>query len=220
MREVDLLDAIAKRKIYSSDKELAEYLGVTTGRISQMRKNGKPLTTRQMVTYLDLARDEGFIMALEDPIKPVVEMFPIEPTASKQDKKMEPIPTGVNNPRNKEIRQHLEGAKGIYVFFDSSGKAIYAGKTERQNLWKEMVGAYNRKRADQQAFLVPHPSTDVAFSIEMEKKRQPKKRPVYLHSNAAYFSAYEVSLSLIPTLEALLVRVFCNTLSNKKMERF
>ncbi|HEX5339104.1 MAG TPA: hypothetical protein VFW53_11765, partial [Gallionella sp.] len=116
--------------------------------------------------------------------------------------------------------QYLESAKGIYVFFDSIGNAIYVGKTERQNIWKEMTSAFNRERSNHQTFVVAHPTTGTSFSPAWESPKQPKKRVAYLYNTASYFSAYEVVPGLTPKLEALLVRVFCNSLSNKKMEKF
>ena len=82
---------------------------------------------------------------MELPIAPVVEMYPIEAVLSKQERKWEPLPTGRSNTRNREIRKHLEAAAGIYALFDSLGCPIYVGKTEKQNLWKEMTNAFNRE---------------------------------------------------------------------------
>ncbi|MGC9129250.1 MAG: hypothetical protein ACP5GA_11060, partial [Acidithiobacillus sp.] len=94
------------------------------------------------------------------------------------------------------------------------------GKTESQNIWKEMTNAFNRERSNHQVFLVNHPSTGESFLPAHENLLQPKKQTVRLYQTAVFFSAYEISQPLIPKLEALLVRAFCNTLSNKKMEKF
>ena len=69
------------------------------------------------------------------------------------------------------------------------------------------------------SFIVPHPTTGASFEPAREKIRQPAKRVVFLHDTASFFSAYRVESGLISKLEALLVRVFCNTLTNKKMEK-
>ena len=106
------------------------------------------------------------------------------------------------------------------MLYDSQGCAIYAGKTETQGIWKEMTSAFNRERSNHQAFFVSHPTTGKTFFTASERPKQPKKRVVHLHDTAHFFSAYKVVPELISKLEALVVRAFCNSLSNKKMERF
>lgn len=215
-----LFDELKKRNGFSSDSDVANLLGLTPPRISQMRSGKHNLTARQIASYLQKAQTLGQKNAFVEPIKPIVEMYPIEAVLSKQDAKWEPLPTTKTHTRNRAIRSHLEGAKGIYVFFDSLGCAIYVGKTERQNIWKEMTSAFNRERTDHQTFVVAHPTTGTSFSPAWTQPRQPQKRIAYLYNTASFFSAYDVVGGLIPTLETLLVRVFCNSLSNKKMEKF
>ena len=56
------------------------------------------------------------------------------------------------------VKQALQSSYGIYIFYDSRGRALYAGKAQEQSLWKEMNSAYNRDRGDlQQIRLVYHP---------------------------------------------------------------
>jgi len=105
-------------------------------------------------------------------------------------------------------------------FYDTRGKALYAGQTKKQNLWKEMNLAFNRDRSAQVMTLVKHPTNDVPFKAANEKVRQPKDVNLRLHDLAAYFSAYEVTDAMVDDLEALLVRVFPNDLLNFKMEKF
>jgi hypothetical protein len=222
MHPSELFDELIKRHDLKSDSDVARLLGLTPPRISQMRTRSVNLSARQVASYIEKAHLHGKKEALESPILPVVEMYPIESTLSKQEKKWEPLPTSKSNQRNQAIREHLEhkDAKGIYIFYDSIGCAIYVGKTERQNLWKEMVSAFNRERSNHQTFIVDHPTTGASFSPAWEKPRQPVKRIAYLYNTAAYFSAYITTPELIPQLEALLVRSFANSISNKKMEKF
>jgi transcriptional regulator with XRE-family HTH domain len=215
-----LFDELRKRNGFSSDSEVAKLLGLTSARVSQMRTGKHILTARQLASYLEKSHELGYKEAFVQPISPIVEMYPIQAVLSKQDAKWEPLPTTKSHPRNQSIRKHLEESKGIYVFFDSLGCAIYVGKTEKQNIWKEMTNAFNRERSNHQTFVVAHPTTGTTFSPAWEKPRQPQKRVAYLYNTATYFSAYDVAAGLTPTLEALLVRVFCNSLSNKKMEKF
>ena len=220
MRPSELFDKLMQRHKFKSDTQVAGLLGLTPPRISQMRERKSNLSALQIASYIDKAHALGYEQALLAPIVPVVEMHPVDAVLSRQEAKWEPLPTGKAHPRNRAIREKLEHAAGLYILFDSLGCAIYAGKTERQNIWKEMTSAFNRERSNHQTFIVPHPTNGTAFSLDAEKRRQPKKRIAYLYNTASFFSAYEVIPELIPTLEALLVRVFCNTLSNKKMEKF
>jgi len=132
---------------------------------------------------------------------------------------MMPSGDGAGKHRN-ELRAELEAAKGLYIFYDTRGKALYAGQTKRQNLWKEMNLAFNRDRSAQVMTLVRHPTNDVAFKPAHEKVRQPTDVNLKLHDLAAYFSAFAVTDSMIDDLEALLVRAFPNDLLNFKMEKF
>jgi DNA-binding transcriptional regulator YdaS (Cro superfamily) len=215
-----LFDAIRKRYKLDSDSKLAMFLGVTSARISQMRSRPHKLSARQIVTYIDRAKKSGEAAALAEPIRAIVEMYPIDHTSSRQGAAVEMLPTGDGHPRNRAIRKCLEETKGVYIFFDSQGQAIYVGKNESGNLWSEMTSAFNRKISNNTAFFVDHPSTGKAFSPAWKKPRQPRRRIIHLRVSAMYFSAYEVSKPLVGGLEALLVRSFCNTLANKKMEKF
>ncbi len=220
MHPSELFAELAKRNNLRSDADLARLIGLTPARISQMRGAKRNLSPRQVASYLHKAEDRGRRVALENPIRPIVEMYPIEGVASKRDAKWELIPTGKKFPRNQALRGYLEKAQGIYLLYDSQGAAIYAGKTEKQGIWKEITNAYNRERSNHQALFVDHPMNGSKFSPAWEQPRQPKKRVVYLYDTAHYFSAYEVVPELIKTIEALVVRAFCNSLSNKKMEKF
>jgi hypothetical protein len=220
MHPAELFDELKQRNDLRSDSALARLIGLTPARISQMRSRKHDLTVRQLAGYIRNAEERGRRLAFSDPIRPIVEMYPIEAILSKQEAKWEPLPTGKKNPRNQALRECLEAAQGLYMLYDSQGCAIYAGKTERLGIWKEMTNAFNRERSNHQAFLVHHPTTGSSFSPAWKSPRQPQKRIVYLHDTAHYFSAYEVVPALIPNLEALVIRAFCNSLSNKKMEKF
>jgi hypothetical protein len=114
----------------------------------------------------------------------------------------------------------LNAKSGLYVFYDSRGRALYAGQTKKQNIWKEMNLAFNRNRSAQVMTLVRHPERDVEFKSADLKVRQPTDTNLKLYDLAAYFSAYEVIPEMVDDLEALLVRAFPNDLLNLKMEKF
>lgn len=220
MQPAELFDEIKNRNDLLSDSALARLIGLTPTRISQLRTLNVNLTARQLAGYIRKAEERGRRLAYSEPIRPIVEMYPVEAVLSKQEEKWEPLPTGKMNSRNQALREHLEGAQGLYMFYDSGGCLIYAGKTERLGIWKEMTSAFNRERSNHKASLVAHPTTGSTFTPAWKLPRQPQKRTVYLHDTAHYFSAYEVVTELIPNLEALVIRAFCNSLSNKRMEKF
>lgn len=226
MKGSDILDDIKKRHNIKNDASLAKHLGLSSGRMSQLR-SANELTSKQVLTLLAKAESaarkaESAAMKaiMENSILPIIEYYPIKRAPSKQDAKWDVLPTGANHGRNSEIRRVLEAATGIYVLYDSQGVALYVGKTEKQNIWKEMKDAFNRERSNHQAYFVQHPSKGNDFEPAHEKLRQPVKKIVYLCDTAHYFSAYKISKPLVSKIEALLVRAFCNSLSNKKMEKF
>jgi hypothetical protein len=128
---------------------------------------------------------------------------------------------GGTHPYLAGLRKELENHKGVYIFFDSRGQAIYTGKARRQKLWKEMNLAFNRERGEVQKIKrVNHPTRKQTYRTSDEKARQITHYVVPLHELASYFSAYEIADGLINEVEAMLVRSFANDLLNKKMERF
>jgi hypothetical protein len=123
-----------------------------------------------------------------------------------------------NNNYYEEIRRVLLDSRGIYIFYDSMGRAIYVGKTEKQTLWQEAIGAFNRPRDEHQTmFLVNHPHNNVKKII---RNRQIVRTPFILFHVARYFSAYKVAEEQISSMEAFLIRAFANNLLNKKIEKF
>jgi predicted transcriptional regulator len=214
----DFIDGLKKDKS-AKDKDIAELFGCTPARVSQL--SNEELKVNNLVRYflsaIKKTRENSLEHAFDNPIRSVVEMYPIKAVLSKQNKKWEILQTD-KHPKNQAIRKHLENVTGLYIFFDSQLCPIYVGKTEKQSIWKEMNDAFNRRRQNYQVFRVDHHDTN--FSPAHEKIIQPKLEVVYLYETASYFSAYDITPKLIPRLEALLIRVFCNILSNKKNEKF
>lgn len=129
--------------------------------------------------------------------------------------------SGQKHPYLTGLKEELDSKNGVYVFFDSRGQAIYAGKAQKQSLWTEMKQAFNRERGGLQKIKrVIHPVSKVEYKTSEEKERQIVEEVVPLSELASYFSAYEVDNEMIDDVEALLVRSFANNLLNKRMERF
>lgn len=155
-------------------------------------------------------------------IEPIIEYLPIEYTLSKQGKKWElfsdALEDGTSRSYLAEVQSLMNASSGIYIFYDSLGRAIYVGKAEKQNLWKEANDALNRNRGEHQTmFLVNHPENNVKRVI---RDRKIVSTSVQLSHIASYFSAYAVEPSHIAEMEAFLIRAFANNLMNKKIESF
>lgn len=122
----------------------------------------------------------------------------------------------------KGVRDKLDSTNGIYVFYDSRGRAIYVGKADKQTLWKELNSAFNRNRGGLQTIKsVKHPESNIEYKPYAEKERAIHERTVQLSDIASFFSAYSIDpRETISSLEALIVRALANDLLNKKMEKF
>ena len=139
---------------------------------------------------------------MQNPIWPIVMMFPLpegEPPKGKNkqllDKKEHP-----------ELHRHLVEENGIYVFYDSSGRCVYLGKT-KNTLWQRARFSLNNREIP---LVLANPGD----------QRQVKKNSVPLYKVAAYFSAYGVEPdNLIDFFESLLVTAFPNDLHNVQMPK-
>ena len=220
----EIIDQLHKRFKTQTNSELAKKIGVTNASISQW-KNRKTITARQVIELVLNSQNAAREEVQREGIRPVVEFFPLEKNKIRNGNNYEIFKSngGPKNPHPylSGLKAELEKHHGVYVFFDSSGRAIYAGKARRQKLWKEMNLAFNRDRSDLQTIKrVHHPSTKSSYKTSDEKSRQIVEVSVPMHELAAYVSAYVVSDGLIPVVEAMLVRSFANDLLNKRMERF
>ena len=217
----ELIKAVKQKTRITTTRALAQHLGMHEVALHQWLAKTKPLTPRQVANAIESARKAAVVDSQARMIQPLVEFFPIkaEPIGGKGQFSL--FPTGSDAGQHwNGLRDHLEKSRGLYIFYDTRGKALYAGQTKKQNLWKEMNLAFNRDRSAQTMTLVNHPTKDVAFKPASEKVRQPTDVNLRLHDLAAYFSAYSVTENVIDDLEALLVRAFPNDLLNFKMEKF
>jgi hypothetical protein len=218
------ISALKKKLRVTTDRAVANRLGITEQAIHNW-KNRRSVTTRQLVGLVQNALVAGADNLQKNAIFPIVEFFPISKCESKQGAKYElftaRLENGNKHPYLLGLQDELKLHHGVYIFFDSRGQAIYAGKARLQNLWKEMNLAFNRERGDVQSVKrVKHPSIKIGYLTSDEKSRQIRDTEVPLHDIATYFSAYRVADILINKIEAMLVRSFANDLLNKKMEQF
>ncbi len=223
MHSAELLRHLKRKMGAVSDSALAGLLGIKPNALTHWRKETTLLTPLQVAGALAKAHKAAQTQVHSHAVRPIVEFFPIEATeAGTSGKQLAVFPTTAGSGKHYAgLHEALVGAKsGLYIFYDTRGRALYAGQTKKQNIWKEMNLAFNRDRSAQVMTLVRHPTNDVEFKPAHVQVRQPTDRVLKLHDLAAYFSAYAVIPEMVDDLEALLVRAFPNDLLNFKMEKF
>lgn len=223
MKGEDVIGALKKKLKVKTDIALANRLGMSIPAIGNWKKRRK-VTPRQFAELVHRTSNAGATNFQATAIRPLVEFFPIEKCESSQGANYEVFSEEdgeKDHPYRGGLRKELCDHHGVYIFFDSRGQAIYAGKAKRQNLWREINSTFNRERGDVQTIKrVRHPDRRQSYQTTKEKSRQITANVVPLHELAAYFSAYDVADSMIEDLEALLVRSFANDLLNIRMEKF
>lgn len=221
MRGHELIEELKRKYSLKNDYDVADYLGMTPLQIANWKKQTAPLTPRQVANAIEKCSKVSVKRSQSYQIRPLVEFFPITVTESNSSAKFALFSVGKeDDPLHWGLRDHLSKSNGIYIFYDTRGQAIYAGKAKEQFLWNEMNNAFNRDRARQTVYRVGHPQRRQKFKPTHESPRRLHRQTVKLHDMAAYFSAYIVDKDMINDLEALLVRAFANDLLNARMEQF
>lgn len=215
----DVLVALKKRLRTSDDREVAEFLGVSRGTIYNWMNSEQRLTGSKVAAALVRVAKESRKEAFRDTIRPIVEMYELDsaPQAKGDGWVMWDKSAGRYGA---ELRAELEKCSGVYIFYDTSGRALYVGKAKGTKLWGEMNNAFNRRRAVQTVKLTKHPVREQAFVPGDEQHRQIPPRQLVLGDMAWYVSAYAVATEMIDEVEALLVRAFPNNVLNVRMEKF
>jgi hypothetical protein len=211
MRGSYLCDALKTQLKCKTDSDLAKKLGFTPGNITQLRKRYN-LSAKYVARLIKKANSTE----LRSAIRPIVEFFPIDGEYRLQ-KKGRLIPFDANSDSGKTLRDSLDKAKGIYSFYNSEGEIIYFGKTEKQTLYSELINAFNRKLSNHRVYRVRHPWGKYKTNKKGDL-RKIKKEEIILSDSASYFSAYDISPSLIGSLEAIVIRLAPNDLINIKIE--
>lgn len=222
MRGSDVIKALKKKFKTSSDLALSKRIGIAHTAVGNWSRR-RTVTARQVAGLVSKAVNVGAMSIQQKAIRPIVEFFPI--VRHKSRKKWEIFSVETNDeaphPYLEGLRKELDEHHGVYIFFDSAGKAIYSGKARKLSLWKEMKGAFNRPRGEiQKIRRVKHPVRRQDYRTSDEKARQIVEYVVPLHELARYFSAYHVADGMVNDLEAMLIRSFANDLLNTRMERF
>jgi hypothetical protein len=208
----ELKGAFGTRK----DADLARLIGVTPGRISQLSRSKAIVGAQYAAKLIAQIANNQTKDALSKAISPIVEFFEITKSQVRENGRI--IPFSMDSEDGKHLYSHLRKASGLYSFYNSQAEIIYFGKTEKSNLYAEIVNAYNRKLPNYILYRVNHPSG--RFKPRTNTRlRQISKSEVKLCDTAVYFSAYSVSDYLIGGLEALFIRIVPNDIINVKMEK-
>lgn len=221
MRAIELLEALERKLGTNSQTELATAIGITVQTLTNWKNRDEDLSATQIASAITRSQNAAVEKAQFETIRPVVEFFRIDKCLSKREASWQIFSGGEESTLYaRGLKQALEEAYGIYIFYDSRGHSIYVGKAKEQTLWKEMNHAFNRQREIQTISLSHHPDRNQVFKPGYEKLRQPKDTQLELFEMAYYFSAYIINYGMIDELEALMVRGFANDLLNVRMETF
>jgi hypothetical protein len=205
MNGTDVLNELSRRirqrdgTKHVTDVVLARELGVTPGTMAREWRD-KELTPRKIANLIERVEQR----AAKDAVKSVIEFYRLHAVKTKGGGKWR-LFRAQGSPHLEKLKTRLDETRGIYIFHDSRGRAIYAGKAYQRSLWEEMNAAFNRDRG-------------VVQSVKRGVKGSIRSQNVALHDIAAYASAYEVKKDMINGLEALIVRAFANDLLNVRME--
>lgn len=147
----------------NTDKELAKRLGVSIPSLQSLKQR-EELTSTQICNLILSSRKAAKEEVENSGINILVEFYPIALNLTKQEKSYQLFcihdESGTPLLYQKGLQDELLKYKGIYIFYDSMGHAIYVGKTRKQTLWKEMNDALNRSRGNQTLKKVAHPTTN------------------------------------------------------------
>ena len=192
-----LLTSLMKRNNWNQT-QLASFLDITGAAVSKILSEGR--TSRSALEKMLQRIEDGITLkTLNSIYSPICELEEIELGCDQ-------ITFKKKHGKCSEHMKRLEEANGVYIFYDSVGKAIYAGRAIDQTLFEEMNKVLVRDRNNAQTI----------YRHEYGRMR----KSVYFIADAAhYISAYEVRPELIPSFEAILVNAFPNDLTNIRMEK-
>lgn len=207
-----------KRKFGArNNSQLAQFLGTTDANLSDLSQKTS-LTPRQVSGLMQRLEYQAKRKSLAGAIEPLVEYYEIDLQLSKQGANWLILNKKSHN--YSQIYEWLVENHGIYVFFDSIGRALYIGKAKKTWLWDEMNAAFNREMSQLNIYSVGHPYRRSNLVPAYKRERIIRKTNIKLYDCANYFSAYKVDDLLIDGVEALITRTFANNLVNVKVEKF
>jgi hypothetical protein len=204
-----VFESLAIKVGLNGQSDVAKYLGVAGSRISTLWSQN--LSEKTVATLLKNAKASG-ANQLASSIRPIVEFYPVSDCSSSARSIIDQSDDG-----NKRLRRVLESASGVYSFYNSELEIIYIGKAKKQNLWTEILQAYNTDKAHYERYAVRHPRGAYRPTAD-GSVRKIARQAISLRDATVFFSAYSVGDELIDALETLLIRLTPNDLLNVRME--
>jgi DNA-binding transcriptional regulator YdaS (Cro superfamily) len=159
MKAEELISALKKKFVISTDKALIDRLGITAATLNSWRNGAFNISPSKLANFIHRTVTKCEKEARLYSIRPIVEYYPVEPGESARGAKWELFEAREqNNQRLIKIKEYLKKSNGIYIFYDSKCKALYVGKAKDKDLWKEMNNAFNQDRETQKLQTVNHPT--------------------------------------------------------------
>ena len=191
-----LVEMLLAELACDNKNQLANRLGVAAAKV-QSWENAKSLSKTVVKNVIAAVRNAAIRTAIE----PIMEFHALNHLHG-HDKD-----TLLKKIDNKVICERLKDSTGIYSFYDSNGRIIYVGKTEKNTLMAEMTQAFNLSR--------PNYSRKLA-----DKNGKFGTNQLSIRDTAEFVSAYKVDEHAIGNVEAFLTRMMPNDIVNKKTENF
>jgi hypothetical protein len=204
-----VIDALKKKFKASTFDGLAKHIGGTSVALWSL-SNRRDVTPRQIAELVSRAVNSSGKAIYS----PIVEFHHVE----RHRKHQRFRPLDAEDKKYSKLVENLRAAKGIYFFYDSTGRIMYVGKTEKQNLWDEMTNAFNRENIRNRIYLARHPRRRMGKRSSKSGARRINLQTVRLHDSAYYFSAYGVRREFIGVMERMIIRAVPNNLVNSRIE--
>jgi transcriptional regulator with XRE-family HTH domain len=190
-----LLETFGKLRSLDTQVALAMALDKTQGAVAQWKSGYAQISEKTIELILK--------KSAQLTIRPLVEMEEVDPGQPGASHWY--FYNAKTNTRRKHLLRKLNHKKGIYLYFDATGRPTYVGKADKTPLDKEVENRLNHELK----------SGRIPYGENMEQC--PKLRQGEI---VRYISAYEISpREAIPLVEALVIRSTANVLFNKQLEK-
>ena len=188
-----MIDALVKELECENPSQLSKKLGVNADQISKWRaKDLTPTTAKNILKRLDTR----FVRNSFQSICEFSRLVPLK----------EGKPNTIRNRlKSEQLVEELRKFQGIYTFYDSSGRLIYVGKTEKNTLLAEMGQQFTKRKVR-----IRKTDSNGQFRHEM----------ISLREFVEYCSVYAVHPAVIADFEALIARVAPNDIANDQIPKY
>ena len=191
-----LLGSFGKMRNLGTQAKLASVLKKTQGAVAQWKSGYSQISKGAIDSILK----ESALLR----IRRLVEMEEIDP--GRPGASHWYFYSGKTNLKRAALLKKLEEKRGLYIYFDATGRPTYIGKADKTTLDKEVESRLNQE------------TKKGRISYGKNMKKSPKFRQGEI---VKYISTYEIlPPDAIPLVEALLIRTTGNITFNKRLENF